>query len=567
MYSTPAGIVMTRFLFVLVVLQIFICSGCADKSATTPEQQTVPVKSEKGLADGTAKMVSELSAIASNKSNINLWHLNKERAMAIDAQLASITDPGQHISMTFKAGLEWLNAGELDTAAARITSIFDYIKSNNLNIPAPALKSIKELLGVVFLRKGEIENCIANHNAYSCILPIDKQGQHINTEGSKAAVGIFEDILSANVSDDNIQTKWLYNIAQMTLGKYPDKISKPLLIEEQVFNSEAAIPRFTDMAMQLGLAVNDISGSVVMEDFNNDHYLDFMVSSYGLDDQLRYYQNDRRGGFVDKTNTAGLKGLFSGLNMVQADYNNDGWTDVLVLRGAWLSDDGNHPNSLLRNNGDGTFSDVTVSAGLYSLHPTQTASWADVNNDGWLDLFIGNEYSKNNTAVSELYISNGDGTFSESAANYGLSISVFIKGCIFSDYDNDGDPDLYVSVINGSNKLYNNGGAATGYKFIVKRQLGTVDQIKQGMSPMMLKMAAALEDSIDNDLPFNLKERKARMEDVKNTLVNPDVSPAEQYRRVLNAFKIEVSYGQGIDSYEQFLFISIAGFLYKFVWL
>ena len=84
----------------------------------------------------------------------------------------------------------------------------------------------------------------------------------------------------------------------------------------------------------------------------------------------------------------------------------------------------------------------------------------------------------------------------------------------------------------------------------LKRQLGTVDQIKQGMSPMMLKMAAALEDSIDNDLPFNLKERKARMEDVKNTLVNPDVSPAEQYRRVLNAFKIEVSYGQGIDSYE-----------------
>ncbi len=84
----------------------------------------------------------------------------------------------------------------------------------------------------------------------------------------------------------------------------------------------------------------------------------------------------------------------------------------------------------------------------------------------------------------------------------------------------------------------------------LKRQLGTVEQIKQGMSPMMLKMAAALEDSINEDLPFNLNERLARIEDVKKTLVNPDVSPAEQYRRVLNAFKIEVSYGQGIDSYE-----------------
>ncbi|WP_409433451.1 DUF3450 domain-containing protein [Litorimonas sp. RW-G-Af-16] len=84
----------------------------------------------------------------------------------------------------------------------------------------------------------------------------------------------------------------------------------------------------------------------------------------------------------------------------------------------------------------------------------------------------------------------------------------------------------------------------------LKRQLGTVEQIKQGMSPMMLKMAVALEDSVNSDLPFNINERLARVEDVKNVLANPDVSPAEQYRRVLNAYKIEVSYGQGIDSYE-----------------
>ncbi len=84
----------------------------------------------------------------------------------------------------------------------------------------------------------------------------------------------------------------------------------------------------------------------------------------------------------------------------------------------------------------------------------------------------------------------------------------------------------------------------------LRRQLGTVEQIKQGMSPMMLRMAAKLEDSIAADLPFNLAERKARVEDVKRVLSDPDVSPAEQYRRVLNAYKIEVSYGQGVDSYE-----------------
>ncbi len=84
----------------------------------------------------------------------------------------------------------------------------------------------------------------------------------------------------------------------------------------------------------------------------------------------------------------------------------------------------------------------------------------------------------------------------------------------------------------------------------LNRQLGTVEQIKQGMSPMMLKMTVELEDSVNADLPFNLEERKARIENVKAKLSDPDVSPAEQYRLVLNAYKIEVSYGQGIDSYE-----------------
>ena len=81
----------------------------------------------------------------------------------------------------------------------------------------------------------------------------------------------------------------------------------------------------------------------------------------------------------------------------------------------------------------------------------------------------------------------------------------------------------------------------------LQRQLGTVEQIKQGMSPMMLKMAAEIEDAIKADMPFNLSERLARVDRMKQTLSDPDVSPAEQYRQVLNAFKIEVSYGQGID--------------------
>ncbi len=81
-------------------------------------------------------------------------------------------------------------------------------------------------------------------------------------------------------------------------------------------------------------------------------------------------------------------------------------------------------------------------------------------------------------------------------------------------------------------------------------QLNTVESIKQGMVPMMLKMAAAIEDAIKEDVPFRRAERLERVERLHKTLADPDVSPAEQYRQVLNAFKIEVAYGQGLDSYE-----------------
>ena len=68
--------------------------------------------------------------------------------------------------------------------------------------------------------------------------------------------------------------------------------------------------------------------------------------------------------------------------MIHADYDNDGDNDVFLLRGAWFEEKGRHPNSLLRNCGDGSFEDVTIQAGVYSEYPTQTACRADFNNDG-----------------------------------------------------------------------------------------------------------------------------------------------------------------------------------------
>ncbi len=445
-------------LMIMGLLLLLSCKPESSPKATNVENKTVQ-KSD----NETQEMVNELKAIATQNDDITVWHLNRPRALMFDEQLKSLKEPSQVITTLFKSGKEWLNAGEYALAIARFDKIFSYVQENNLSLSGGTLNTIQELLGMAYLRKGEVENCIEHHNAYSCILPIEKEGQHKNREGAEMALKIFDNLLTK--TPDNVQTKWLYNITQMALGGYPNNITKERLISPAVFESETNFPRFTDKAMELGIAVNDISGSIVIDDFNNDHYLDLMVSSYGLDDQLRYFQNNKNGGFDEMTNAAGLKGLWSGLNMVQADYNNDGWMDVLILRGAWLGKNGNHPNSLLRNNGDGTFSDVTKPAGLYCHYPTQTASWADFNNDGWVDLFIANEHSNSMNAPCQLFQNNGDGTFKDVAKEKGLVVTDFIKGCVWGDYNNDGFSDLYLSSIRGANYLFSNGGSDSNFTF------------------------------------------------------------------------------------------------------
>jgi hypothetical protein len=187
-----------------------------------------------------------------------------------------------------------------------------------------------------------------------------------------------------------------------------------------------------------------------------------MVSHMGMADPMQYFHNDGNGHFTRLTQQAGLAGLVGGLNMVQADYDNDGCIDVFVPRGAWYHDKGRIPSSLLHNNCDGTFTDVTAKAGVLNELPTQTAVWADFNNDGLLDLFVGNEIVAEHVAWPagtpnfRLYINNGDGTFTDAGPQSGIELAGMVKGATADDYDNDGWPDLYVSVMGGPNHLFRN---------------------------------------------------------------------------------------------------------------
>ncbi|MGN6181074.1 MAG: CRTAC1 family protein, partial [Mucilaginibacter sp.] len=218
---------------------------------------------------------------------------------------------------------------------------------------------------------------------------------------------------------------------------------------------------FVDVSANVGIDLNSRAGGSIVDDFDGDGYLDIITSGMDLQDHMHYFHNNGDGTFSDRTAKSGLQNEVGGLNIEQTDYNNDGHPDIFVMRGGWLRNGfGDQPCSLLKNNGDGTFTDVTFAAGLKFMHPTQTAVWADFNNDGWLDVFIGMEsqgiYNTKNNHPSALYINNHNGTFSEMAEKANCQINDFVKGVTSADYNNDGWPDIFVSTMSGRKYLLKN---------------------------------------------------------------------------------------------------------------
>jgi tetratricopeptide (TPR) repeat protein len=326
---------------------------------------------------------------------------------------------------------------------------------------------IKVLLALAYLRGGERMNCICNHSAETCILPIRGSGIHTIQDGSRNAVRIYEELLQTN--PQNLEYRWLLTIAYMTLGEYPHGVSQSLLVpgldvSNPQIDSGIYIKPFEDIAAPLSLDINNMAGGCIIDDFDNDGLLDIVTSAWGIEEPMHYFRNNGDGSFSDRSEQTRLKQLTGGLNLMQLDYNNDGFKDIFVLRGAWLRGNyGKQPNSLLRNNGDGTFTDVTIASGIISFHPTQTATWNDFNNDGWLDVFIGNESWEGN-AISglhpaELFVNNQDGTFTNVATQSHVDVTGFVKGVTSGDYNKDGWKDIFVTSLSGERYLLKNKGA------------------------------------------------------------------------------------------------------------
>ncbi len=406
-------------------------------------------------------MVARLAELAAREGVWdNPWDKTAEKIAELRKALTTERDPRNRFTLEREIAAQAVYAGDVDQA---ISTLEDLQRELGTSMPPDAAEAVKADLAFAQLRRGETENCAEHHTPASCIFPIGREGVHQLKRGSSRAVELYRELLSdpATNPENALSYRWLMNIGHMTLGTYPDGVPAKWLIPPEAFRSDADIGRFPDVAASRGVVEFGAAGGLILEDLDNDGRLDMLISHMGMTDQLEYFHNDGSGHFTRRTEEAGLKGLVGGLDMFQADYDNDGCIDVFIPRGAWRHAAGKIPGSLLHNNCNGTFTDVTYQAGLGTELPSQTAAWADINHDGLLDLFVGYEISSQvewpkGTINFQLYLNNGDGTFTDVGPGSGIEVSGMVKAAVWGDIDNDGWPDLYVSMLDGPNHLFRN---------------------------------------------------------------------------------------------------------------
>ena len=441
--------------WVIFIFTFFL--SCQSEQKTAPVATAIQKKENeigKTTRGGTTEMIRLIKEAQDKINPIRTIYLaSSEKADILLEKFNNAKSPQEKFQFGTVGGYDLINAGRNEQAIVMLSQIVEM--ASKVGAPQSSILQAKRLLALAYMRLGETENCLNNPNEDSCIIPIEGKGVYKLTSAVETAIDLYSQMLEADPQD--YESMWMLNFAFMTLGKWPSQVPKKYRFPGSSFDSKYKIPKFKSVGTKKGVATVAMSGGCIMDDFNNDGYLDLIATSWGFYDQIKYFQNDGKGSFIDKTYDSKLTGLTGGLNCMQTDYNNDGHLDFFVPRGAWFRDTGKLPNSLIKNNGDGTFTDVTIQSGLLSYYPTQVAVWSDFNLDGNLDLFIGNEATEKFDCPSELFLNNGDGTFTNVLNEAGLSKSKgLIKGAAAGDVNNDGWPDLYLSHLHGKNQLFLN---------------------------------------------------------------------------------------------------------------
>ncbi len=261
----------------------------------------------------------------------------------------------------------------------------------------------------------------------------------LNTESGqsirffKNVNGSFQE-LTLSIPEINYQTK------QLNWVDFDNDSDKDLFITSdtdgnKLFENIGNLV-FQDITLTSGLATeNMFTYGASWSDYNNDSFLDVFISNRTNTIGNKLYKNNGDGTFTDVSNQAGIQTLaVASFCAVFLDINNDGLQDIYVSNDRTFNQ-----NVLYKNNGDGTFTDISASSGTNVSIDAMTVTVGDFNNDSWIDIYITNSPEGN-----VLFKNNGDETFTDIAMSSGTIFNSVSWGASFFDADNDMDIDLYV---------------------------------------------------------------------------------------------------------------------------
>ena len=197
-------------------------------------------------------------------------------------------------------------------------------------------------------------------------------------------------------------------------------------------------PFFENRQAGSGIDLSPGSGDCAVADLNGDHFPDIVHVSAGGNGTLRLFANLGGGKFRDASPGFGVASHPGGEGVLAGDFDNDGDPDLFVLRGDRL------PNSLLENAGGETCRDVTETAGLLDFFDSKAAAWTDYDQDGRLDLCVLNDNGDREDPRLQLFHNSGDGTFKDLARDAQLTPANPANGCAWADINGDGYPELFL---------------------------------------------------------------------------------------------------------------------------
>ena len=404
-----------RFALVLALFAGLPASGAAPVAPVPPDASRVD--------PSTREMGRLLAELASKVDPRQMpFQVDDRRAEMLAEDLAWPRPIIERLQLRFSYASALLSAGRTTDSLAAIDALKEDAIKNAPDRWALDHNVVELLRATAYMRLGEELNCHLSNNRDSCLFPIRGEGVHQKREGATRAIEVLKGILDED--PDNLQARWLLNVASMTLGSYPGGVSRRDLIPPEVFASEYPLPAFENVAKQVGVDVYGLAGGAILDDFDNDGRLDLDGVPFGLRGPDAVLPEPGRR-HVRGPHGAGRPRGRDG----RPEHDPGRLRQRRLRRRRWCcaaagwAPSVRFPFSLLRNKGDGTFTDVTKAAGLLAhLAPTQTATWLDYDGDGWLDLFVGNETRAGGfeePSPCELFHNNRDGTFTNVAPGGG----------------------------------------------------------------------------------------------------------------------------------------------------